>query len=148
LPVPYYHVVFTLPARIADIAYQNKDVIYDLLFNDITSKSSCCTTPLWIARNRANIDAARPGCPAWARSSNKEGMYTFALKGVGLGCVATAEAVSFAPPRSHSPVAGRVRDRQTHTSRRTKRTWSNDIPHAQQHIANHQAEEEGQQQLH
>ncbi|MFZ2141548.1 MAG: IS91 family transposase, partial [Xanthobacteraceae bacterium] len=32
LPVPYYHVVFTLPARIADIAYQNKAMIYDLLF--------------------------------------------------------------------------------------------------------------------
>jgi hypothetical protein len=32
LPVPYYHVVFTLPAPIADIAYQNKAVIYDLLF--------------------------------------------------------------------------------------------------------------------
>src|SRR5713101_2202026 len=32
LPVPYLHVVFTRPARIADIAYQNKAVIYDLLF--------------------------------------------------------------------------------------------------------------------
>jgi len=32
LPVPYYHVVFTLPAPIADIAYHNKAVIYDLLF--------------------------------------------------------------------------------------------------------------------
>ena len=32
LPVPYYHVVFTLPAAIADIAYQNKAVIYDLMF--------------------------------------------------------------------------------------------------------------------
>jgi predicted Zn-ribbon and HTH transcriptional regulator len=32
LPVPYYHVVFTLPAPIADIGYQNKAVIYDLLF--------------------------------------------------------------------------------------------------------------------
>jgi len=30
--VPYYHVVFTLPAAISDIAYQNKAVIYDLLF--------------------------------------------------------------------------------------------------------------------
>ena len=29
---PYFHVVFTLPAAIADIAYQNKAVIYDLLF--------------------------------------------------------------------------------------------------------------------
>jgi hypothetical protein len=32
LPVPYYHVVFSLPAAIADIAYQNKAVIYDILF--------------------------------------------------------------------------------------------------------------------
>jgi hypothetical protein len=32
LPVPYYHVVFTLPAAIADIGYQNKAVIYDILF--------------------------------------------------------------------------------------------------------------------
>src|SRR5206468_453654 len=32
LPVPYFHLVFTLPAAIADIAYQNKAVIYDLLF--------------------------------------------------------------------------------------------------------------------
>ncbi len=32
LPVPYYHVVFTLPAAIADIAHQNKAVVYDLLF--------------------------------------------------------------------------------------------------------------------
>jgi hypothetical protein len=32
LPVPYYHVVFTMPAAIADIAYQNKAVLYDLLF--------------------------------------------------------------------------------------------------------------------
>src|SRR5712692_594709 len=32
LPVPYFHVVFTLPAAIRDIAYQNKAVIYDLLF--------------------------------------------------------------------------------------------------------------------
>jgi predicted Zn-ribbon and HTH transcriptional regulator len=32
LPVPYYHVVFTLPAAIADIAYQNKAAVYDLLF--------------------------------------------------------------------------------------------------------------------
>jgi len=31
LPVPYYHVVFTLPAPIADIAYQNKAEIYAIL---------------------------------------------------------------------------------------------------------------------
>jgi len=32
LPVPYFHIVFTLPAEIGDIAYQNKAVIYDALF--------------------------------------------------------------------------------------------------------------------
>jgi hypothetical protein len=32
LPVPYFHVVFTLPGRIADVAYHNKAVIYGLLF--------------------------------------------------------------------------------------------------------------------
>lgn len=32
LPVAYYHVVFTLPAPVADLAYQNKAVVYDLLF--------------------------------------------------------------------------------------------------------------------
>ena len=32
LPIEYYHVVFTLPAPIAAIAYTNKAVIYDLLF--------------------------------------------------------------------------------------------------------------------
>jgi len=33
LPVEYYHVVFTLPAPIADIAYQNKAVT-----------TGCCST--------------------------------------------------------------------------------------------------------
>ncbi len=32
LPVGYFHLVFTLPAEIADIAWHNKTVIYDLLF--------------------------------------------------------------------------------------------------------------------
>ncbi|NUZ07710.1 IS91 family transposase [Schlegelella sp. ID0723] len=33
LPVEYYHVVFTLPAPVADIAYQNKTALYGLLFD-------------------------------------------------------------------------------------------------------------------
>jgi len=32
LPVPYFHVVFTLPAAISAIAYQNKPKVYGLLF--------------------------------------------------------------------------------------------------------------------
>ncbi len=32
LPVGYFHVVFTLPAEVADIAFHNKALVYDLLF--------------------------------------------------------------------------------------------------------------------
>jgi Putative transposase/Transposase zinc-binding domain len=32
LPVPYFHVVFTLPAPVAEIAFQNKERIYAILF--------------------------------------------------------------------------------------------------------------------
>src|ERR1700746_1140030 len=32
LPVPYFHIVFTLPAAISAIAYQNKPKVYGLLF--------------------------------------------------------------------------------------------------------------------
>ncbi len=32
LPVAYYHVVFTLPGQIGDIAYQNKAAVYGILF--------------------------------------------------------------------------------------------------------------------
>jgi hypothetical protein len=38
LPVDYYHVVFTLPAPIAEIAYYNKALIYGLLF-EIAAKT-------------------------------------------------------------------------------------------------------------
>ncbi len=51
LPVPYFHVVYTLPAPIADIAYQNKAVIYDLLF-----KASAETT-LKIAADPKHLGA-------------------------------------------------------------------------------------------
>jgi hypothetical protein len=32
LPVPYFHIVFTMPAPVAAIALQNKAVVYDILF--------------------------------------------------------------------------------------------------------------------
>src|SRR5436309_5993517 len=51
LPVPYFHVVYILPAPIADIAYQNKAVIYDLLF-----KASAETT-LTIAADPKHLGA-------------------------------------------------------------------------------------------
>ena len=36
LPVDYYHVVFTLPARLAPLALQNKSVVYALLFRAVS----------------------------------------------------------------------------------------------------------------
>jgi Putative transposase/Transposase zinc-binding domain len=41
LPVPYYHLVFTLPAAIGAIAYQNKAKVYGLLF---TAAAEALTT--------------------------------------------------------------------------------------------------------
>jgi hypothetical protein len=38
LPVEYYHIVFTLPAPVAAIAYTNKEVVYGLLF-EITAQT-------------------------------------------------------------------------------------------------------------
>ena len=49
--MPYFHVVYTLPAEIGDIAYQNKAVIYDLLF-----KASAETT-LTIAADPEHLGA-------------------------------------------------------------------------------------------
>ena len=51
LPVPYFHVVFTLPAEIGDIAYQNKAVIYDALFK------ASAEAMLRIAANKKHLGA-------------------------------------------------------------------------------------------
>ena len=51
LPVGYFHLVFTLPAPIADIAYQNKAVIYDLLFK------AAAETTLTIAADPKHLGA-------------------------------------------------------------------------------------------
>ena len=40
LPVPYYHVVFTLPHVLAPLALQNKAVVYSLLFRAVGETSS------------------------------------------------------------------------------------------------------------
>jgi len=51
LPVEYYHVVFTLPAPIAEIAYANKAIVYGLLF-DIAAE-----TLLTIGGDRKHLGA-------------------------------------------------------------------------------------------
>ena len=39
LPVPYFHLVYTLPSELRDVAYQNKGVVYDLLWDKAGIKS-------------------------------------------------------------------------------------------------------------
>ena len=45
LPVPYFHVVFTLPAPIAAIAWQNKAIVYDLLFKAAAERCHIAADP-------------------------------------------------------------------------------------------------------
>ena len=51
LPVPYFHVVFTVPEEIAAIAYQNKAVVYDILFQ------ATAETPQTIAADPKHLGA-------------------------------------------------------------------------------------------
>ncbi|HZN29319.1 MAG TPA: IS91 family transposase, partial [Xanthobacteraceae bacterium] len=51
LPVGYFHVVYTLPAPLRDIAYQNKRVIYDLLMK------AAAETTLTIATDPKHLGA-------------------------------------------------------------------------------------------
>ena len=66
LPVPYFHVVYTLPSELREIAYQNKRVIYDLLMK------AAAETTLAIAADPKRL-GARIGITAvlhtWARRS-------------------------------------------------------------------------------
>ena len=51
LPVGYFHVVYTLPSRLRDIAYQNKRVVYDLLMK------AAAETTLTIAADPKHLGA-------------------------------------------------------------------------------------------
>jgi hypothetical protein len=57
LPIPYFHVVFTLPAELRAIAYQNKAVVYDLMFKMVSD------TLLTIAGDETHL-GAKPGITA------------------------------------------------------------------------------------
>lgn len=51
LPVTYFHVVFTLPSEIAEIAFQNKAILYDMLFQ------ATAETLLTIAKDKRHLGA-------------------------------------------------------------------------------------------
>jgi hypothetical protein len=60
LPVPSFPVVFTLPAAIADLAYPNKAVIYDLLF------TASAETTLTLAADPKHLGLGDDASPARA----------------------------------------------------------------------------------
>jgi hypothetical protein len=66
LPVPYYHVVFTLPAAIGAMALQNKAVVYDLLFK---AAAETLTTIAADPKIWAPASASPPCCTPGARRS-------------------------------------------------------------------------------
>jgi hypothetical protein len=51
LPVPYFHVVFTVPEQIAAVAFYNKDAVYAILFRTVAE------TLLTIARDPQHLGA-------------------------------------------------------------------------------------------
>jgi hypothetical protein len=57
LPIPYFHVVFTLPAELRGIAYQNKAIVYGLMFKCVSD------TLLTIAGDEKHL-GAKPGITA------------------------------------------------------------------------------------
>ena len=87
-----YHVVFTLPAPIADIAYQNKAALYGLLF-DITAETlriaaipstwAPTSAPRWCCTRGAGADP--PSACAWHRAGRRTGAIWFALGGLPAG---------------------------------------------------------------
>ena len=52
LPVEYFHVVFTLPAEIARIAYWNKKAVYGLLGPVEIHRVRIIVAPMWIMASK------------------------------------------------------------------------------------------------
>ena len=57
LPVPYFHVVFTVPPAAAEIAFQNKPTVYGLLMRAAARKYRTAVPALYPSRSSA---AAKP----------------------------------------------------------------------------------------
>ena len=68
LPVPYFHVVYTLPGKLRDIAYQNKRVVYDLLMRRRRPRRRSPSPPTPSASARGS--PSPPCCTPGARRSS------------------------------------------------------------------------------
>ncbi len=95
LPVPYFHVVFTLPAAIADIAYPNKAAVYGILFK------AASETLLTIAADPKHL-GARIGITAvlhtWGSAMTHHPHVHCIVPGGGIALATGEEGAS--PPRT------------------------------------------------
>jgi len=86
LPVGYFHVVFTLPAEVADIAFHNKALVYDLLFRTASQ------TMLTIAADPKHL-GARIGITAvlhtWGSAMMHHPHVHMIVPGGGIACDGT-----------------------------------------------------------
>ena len=132
LPVGYFHLVFTLPGPIADIAYQNKAVIYDLLFK------AAAEATLTIAADPRHL-GARIGITAvlhsWGSAMTHHPHVHMIVPGGGLcdrgerwiACRPTffpprSRAFSAVPPALPGDARGGARGRPPQVLRRPRRT--------------------------
>src|SRR5262249_57140108 len=64
LPVPYFHVVFTVPAAAAEIAFQNKETVYAIVFRAAAEAlRTIAAESIWAPRSVSlpcSIAGARP----------------------------------------------------------------------------------------
>ena len=74
LPVPYFHVVFTLPQLLAPLALQNKRVVYGILFRAASETLlEVAATPKHLGAETCFTPGDRacniiPICTAWCRA--------------------------------------------------------------------------------
>ena len=61
LPVPYFHVVFTLPPAAAEVAFQNKQTVYGLLMRAAALKYGTAVLVLYPCRSIATAKPSRYG---------------------------------------------------------------------------------------
>jgi hypothetical protein len=103
LPVGYFHVVFTLPAQVADIALQNKAVIYDLLFQAASeTMTTIAADPRYLGA-RIGTDPSPPRAHDRARGRHLARWATLDLLAPGIPPAGARPGQAIPPPVPDQP---------------------------------------------
>ena len=98
LPVPYFHVVFTLPETLGPLALQNKTVVYDVLFRAVGE------TLLEVAANPKRLGARIGFLAVLLGAGNVAGGYAVTRR--MLAMFQTSSKVPHAHAKAHHPKQG------------------------------------------